>query len=172
MSDQFDSVNEAIRDHLVARYPLIEVTASDGLRLPLGKAGGRRIWIRLGARPGERAFLRATVAVRANEGDALPAWMSSLADAAERAAPRPLRGALEPVGREVPDFDQFQLVAPARSTVDKCWQWGPVVYTYKDAPPSMRAASRCVAAMLDAIRPLVAIHVPGAAGVVEPAQAP
>ena len=61
MADQFTTVNEAIRNHLKARYPLIGLSSTDGLRLPLGKVGGRRIWLRLGLRGGERAFLRAIV---------------------------------------------------------------------------------------------------------------
>jgi len=165
MSDQFSNVNDAIRHHLSARYPRIEASSVDGLRLPLGKVGGRRVWIRLGLRGGERASLYAMVAVRSTDADPLPAWLSGLADAAERTAPRPLRQVIEPVARDVPEFDQFQLVAPARSVVDKAWHWGPVVYAYTGDPPSMRGSTRCVAAMLDAIRPLVLAYVPGADGV-------
>lgn len=172
MADQFTTVNEAIRDHLRARYPLIELSSTDGLRLPLGKVSGRRIWLRLGLRGGERAFLRAIVAVRATDADPLPAWLSGLADAAGRMAPLPLREQLDPVVRELPDFDQFQLMAPSRATEDKAWHWGPVVHTFTRDPPSMRAASRCTAALLEAIRPLVVAHVPGAAAVLDAAEPP
>ena len=79
----------------------------------------------------------------------MPVWMASLADAAARMAPSPLRQALEPAARELPNFDQFELLPPAGFTEDKAWHWGPVVYTYSSDPPSMRAASRCVAALLD-----------------------
>jgi hypothetical protein len=169
MSDQFDTVNAAIRDHLIARYPQIEVSSMDGLRLPLGKVKGTRLWIRLGLRPGQRAFVRAMVAASARPGDPMPVWMANLADAAARMAPTPLRQALEPAVRELTNFDQFELLPPAGFTEDKAWHWGPVVYTYSSDPPSMRAASRCVAALLDTIRPLVAAHVPGAEGVLGPA---
>jgi hypothetical protein len=169
MSDQFDTVNDAIRDHLIARYPQIERSSMDGLRLPLGKVKGTRLWIRLGLRPGQRAFVRAMVAASAKPGDAMPVWMAGLAEAAARMSPMPLRQALEPAVRELPNFDQFELLPPAGFTEDKAWHWGPVVYTYSSDPPSMRAASRCVASMLDAIRPLVVAHVPGAAGVLGPA---
>lgn len=163
MSDQFETVNAAIRDHLVKRYPQIETPYVDGLRIPLGKVDKRRTWIRLGVRGGSRAFLRAVVVVRASEQDPLPVWMSRLADAAERTDPMTLRQALEPLAREVPGFDQFELLRPVRFAEDKSWQWGPAVYTYTADPPSMRAATRCVAALLEAIRPLVVAHVPGAA---------
>ena len=106
MSDQFDTVNAAIRDHLIARYPQIEVSSMDGLRLPLGKVKGTRLWIRLGLRPGQRAFVRAMVAASAKPGDPMPVWMANLADAAARMAPTPLRQALEPAVRELPNFDQ------------------------------------------------------------------
>jgi hypothetical protein len=46
------------------------------------------------------------------------------------------------------------------------------VHTFKRDPPSMRAASRCTAALLEAIRPLVVAHVPGAASVLDAASAP
>jgi hypothetical protein len=167
MSDQFETVNAAIREHLAPRYPLIEASSMDGLRLPLPKVAGRRVWIRLGVRPGERAFLRAMVAVSAKDLDPLPAWMANLADAAERPAPHPLREALGPIAREVPTFDQLELLRPDRSAVDKAWHWGPVVYTYSSDPPSMRAASRCVAALLESIRPLVVVHLPGADAVLQ-----
>lgn len=172
MADQFSTVNAAVRDHLLARHPLVELSSTDGLRLPLGKVGGRRVWIRLGVRPGERVFLRAVVAVRATDADPLPVWLSGLADAAERMAPLPLRSQLEPIAREMPDFDQFQLVSPSRATEDRAWHWGPVVHTFKRDPPSMRAASRCVEALLDAIGPLVSMHVPGAAQVLYPVDTP
>lgn len=165
MSDQFDTVNAAIRDHLIARYPQVAVSSMDGLRLPLGKVKGTRLWIRLGVRPGQRVLMRAMVAASAKPGDAVPAWMVSMADAAARASPVPLRQALEPASRELPNFDQFELLPPAGFTEDKAWHWGPVVYTYSSDPPSMRAAGRCVAALLDAIRPLVLAHVPGAGDV-------
>jgi len=70
---------------------------------------------------------------------------------------------LEPVARAVQSFDQLELLRPVRFAEDKSWQWGPVVYTYTVDPPSMRAATRCVADLLQAIRPLVDAHVPGAA---------
>jgi hypothetical protein len=172
MADQFSTVNEAVRDHLKARYPQIELSSTDGLRLPLGKVAGRRVWLRLGVRPGERVFLRAMVAVRATDADPLPVWLAGLADAAERMAPVPLRGLLEPLAREMADFDQFQLVAPARAVEDRAWHWGPVVHTFTRDPPSMRAASCCVAALLEAIRPLVSVHVPGATLVLDAAGSP
>jgi hypothetical protein len=163
MSDQFDTVNLAIRDHLIAHHPQVAVSSMDGVRLPLGKVGGTRIWIRLGVRPGQRAFMRAMVAASARPGEPMPAWMSSLADAAARMSPAPLRQVLEPAARELPNFDQLELLPPAGFTEDKAWHWGPVVYTYSSDPPSMRAAGRCVAALLDGIRPLILAHVPGAA---------
>ena len=163
MSDQFKTVNAAICDHLRRRYPQIETTHGDGLRIPLGKIDKRRAWLRLGVRGGSRAFLRAMVVVKASEEDPLPIWMSRLADAAERSDPLSLRQTLEPVAREVQSFDQLELLRPVRFAEDKSWQWGPVVYTYTIDPPSMRAATRCVADLLEAIRPLLEAHVPGAA---------
>jgi hypothetical protein len=46
------------------------------------------------------------------------------------------------------------------------------VHTFKRDPPSMRAASRCTAALLEAIRPLVVTHVPGANAVLDATDAP
>jgi hypothetical protein len=154
MSDQFDTVNAAIRDHLIARYPQIEVSAMDGLRLPLGKVKGTRLWIRLGLRPGQRAFMRAMIAASAKPGDAMPVWMASLADAAAHMAPSPLRQVLEPAARELPTFDHSIVregVGFALHQSRECIIWNRNLVRDADAPkewedlmdPRWRGRIRC-----------------------------